>query len=75
MLVPIGTGFTLLYSCSCTQGAQVIADMMRNSPPEVFEALVTRGNVGLFTWTDKTTIFPEYEHLRDRPECEGIASP
>ena len=54
------------------QGAQIVSDMLRHSPPEVFDELISRGSVGLFTWTDKTTIFPEYEHLRDTPECAGF---
>ena len=39
--------------------------------PLVFATIAADGRVGLFTYEDKTTIFPEYEHLRDTPECEG----
>jgi len=45
--------------------------MTRYMPVQVFLELARRGSIGLFTAVDKTTIFPEYEYLRDRPECEG----
>ena len=45
--------------------------MLRYMPDEVFIELAKRGSVGLFTAEESTTIFPEYENLADRPECEG----
>ena len=47
--------------------AGVVGDMS----DDVFLALATYASVGFFTAEEGTTIFPEYEHLRDRPECEG----
>ena len=53
------------------QGTEIIQLMVRNMPEDLFQQLAARARVGLFTFDDKTTIFPEYEHLRDTPECAG----
>jgi len=55
-------------------GTDIVRFMTRNMPPGVFAELARRGTVGLFTAADKTTIFPEYEHLKDRPECAGTCA-
>lgn len=55
-------------------GTEIIRLMTRNMPSQVFAELANWGSVGLFTAADKTTIFPEYEHLRDRPECQGTCA-
>ena len=54
------------------QGTQIMIDAFSNMPRDVFLAFAVTARVGLFTEEDKTTIFPEYEYYRDRPECEGI---
>ena len=54
------------------QGAQIIQLMARHMPAELFKEITPRGAVGLFTSTDKTTIFPEYEIYRDTPQCAGL---
>ena len=60
-----------LYNLSPWQGTEIIRDSIQNMAPLVFSTIAADGRVGLFTYEDKTTIFPEYEHLRDTPECEG----
>lgn len=55
-------------------GTHIVRQMIRNMPPAVFSELARLGSVGLFTAIDKTTIFPEYAHLRDRPECAGTCA-
>ena len=54
-----------------SQGLEIVSLMLRHMPNEVFIELAKRGSVGLFTAEEETTIFPEYEHLADRPECKG----
>ena len=64
----------LIFSaCGKLQGVRIVSAMTRYMPV-VFLELARQASVGLFTADDKTTIFPEYEHLRDRPECEGKSS-
>jgi len=55
-------------------GISYVRGMTQHMPPELFAQLARDGSVGLFTAADKTTIFPEYEHLRDRPECAGTCA-
>jgi hypothetical protein len=55
-------------------GTEIIRLMTRYMPSGVFAELARLGSVGLFTFVDKTTIFPEYEYLRDRPECAGTCA-
>ncbi|CAH1774780.1 unnamed protein product [Owenia fusiformis] len=52
-------------------GSRIIANMLRYAPESYFEELANNGRVGLFIRTEGSTVYPEYEHLRDRPECEG----
>lgn len=56
------------------QGMTIVSAMTLHMPPEVFLELTVQASVGLFTEADHTTCFPEYEHLADRPECEGLLS-
>jgi len=55
-------------------GISYVRRMTEHMPPELFTQLAQQGSVGLFTAVDKTTIFPEYAHLRDRPECAGTCA-
>lgn len=55
-------------------GSVIVGLVTKNMPTEVFTELTKRGSVGLFTKEETTTIFPEYCHLADRPECEGTCA-
>lgn len=55
-------------------GTYIVKQMTQHMPSEVFAQLASQASVGFFTSDDHTTIFPEYEHLKDRPECEGTCA-
>ena len=57
------------------QGTEIIAEVVGNMPDDIFLALADYASVGFFTVEEGTTVFPEYEHLQDRPECEGKIRP
>ena len=54
------------------QGTQIIQQSMQNMDSTVRATIALNGRVGLFTYEDKTTVFPEYEYLADTPECQGM---
>ncbi len=57
------------------QGAEIVSALVRDMADEVFVALATYASVGFFTAEEGTTVFPEYEQYRDRPECQGQSVP
>jgi len=56
------------------RGADIVSKMVTHMPDATFRELAATASVGVFTFEDKTTIFPEYAHLADRPECEGTCA-
>lgn len=65
---------TRVSSTAEAVGIRIVSAMIRYMPQHIFLQLARRAKVGLFTSVDKTTIFPEYAYLRDRPECRGTCS-
>lgn len=51
-------------------GAFIIETMTFLMPRPLFERLAEYASVGLFTSKETTTIFPEYDRFKDRPECK-----
>ena len=49
----------------------IIQQTLQNMASDVRSTVAQNARVGLFTFEDKTTIFPEYEYLRDTPECQS----
>ena len=49
----------------------IIQQTLQNMASDVRSTVALNARVGLFTFEDKTTIFPEYEYLADTPECQS----
>ncbi|CAH1775839.1 unnamed protein product, partial [Owenia fusiformis] len=52
-------------------GSKIVGNMLRYAPDSYFEALANNGRVGFFLQAEGSTVYPEYVHLKDRPECAG----
>ncbi|XP_041361775.1 uncharacterized protein LOC121377752 isoform X2 [Gigantopelta aegis] len=53
------------------EAALVVSHMTRHMPSSVFSRLAARSSVGVFSKAEKLTIYPQYKHLTNTPECHN----
>ncbi|XP_041361537.1 uncharacterized protein LOC121377556 [Gigantopelta aegis] len=51
--------------------ALIVSHMIRHMPSSIFSRVSTHGSVGVFTKSEKLTIYPEYYRLANTPECHN----
>ncbi|XP_046382026.1 uncharacterized protein LOC124152978 [Haliotis rufescens] len=56
------------------EAALIISLQSRHMPTEVFSRLAGKSSVGVFTKAEKITIYPEFYHLKDTPDCKGTCA-
>ncbi|XP_067684655.1 uncharacterized protein [Haliotis asinina] len=54
--------------------ALVVSLQSRHMPTAVFSRLAGKSTVGVFTKAEKITIYPEFYHLKDTPDCKGTCA-